>query len=674
MKNIVLTLILLVLPISGHTQNSYEITNDSPIAIRARSIEHLSYFDETGKLNSNEVIERTHDFKINTVKHVFSTEGKNWFLFKFKNSTQQTMTLDIGYDFEDRDPEIYALDGNKITKIKEDIKDIKNHFTFVNLLENGSKKNPSKNIRINIEKGTNISILIQSNDLNFDKLFFRDGQTYDEWARGPLYLQGIYIGMFFSLILFAAFSSYKHRDKSTLWYLIYLVIVTLIYISAFEFDGNRFSEFMTETHLDFVNVWGAFLPPFCFYVYLLYAFDMEIKFPKISILIKALLFLLILDGIIYQILFETEFVEIMSYYELKTRQTVNYYLDYFQRFLKFILTIANIYVATRLFKNKDFTSKYTVVALALYLPQSFTPNILHYLYEQDSLIFYNDFFRIGSILISLLAVIIMGFGTISRSKDIQDQLISKTEENNRILNTQNEILEVKVKERTSELVAQTRKTESLMLNILPASIAERLKSGEEGISDSYQNATILFSDLVGFTKMSSGKSPEDLVFLLNDLFKRFDIRALSLGLEKIKTIGDAYMVVGGLPTKDEDHAIRVTKMALGMYEDLAEFNNEHNMNLDMRIGINSGPVVAGVIGHSKFSYDLWGNTVNVASRMESTSIPGQVQVSPSTYEQIKNHFEARERELIECKGLGLIMTYFVETLRAVPQSHSLNRK
>jgi class 3 adenylate cyclase len=253
----------------------------------------------------------------------------------------------------------------------------------------------------------------------------------------------------------------------------------------------------------------------------------------------------------------------------------------------------------------------------------------------------------------------MGFGTISRSKDIQDQLISKTEENNRILNTQNEILEVKVTERTSELVAQTKKTESLMLNILPASIADRLKSGEEGISDSYQNATILFSDLVGFTKMSSGKSPENLVFLLNDLFKRFDIRAQSLGLEKIKTIGDAYMVVGGLPTKDEDHAVRVTKMALGMYEDLSEFNKEHDMNLDMRIGINSGPVVAGVIGHSKFSYDLWGNTVNVASRMESTSIPGQIQVSPSTYEQIKNHFEAKERELIECKGIGLIMTYFV---------------
>lgn len=659
MKNIILTLILSVLTINGYSQNAYDITNDSPIAIRASSVQHLTYFDDTGKLSLNEVIERTNDFKENKVKHVFSTEGKNWFIFKFKNSTNKNINLDIGYDFEDRDPEIYALDGKNIIKIKEDIKDIKNHFTFVNILENGSKKNPSKNIRINFEKGTNISILIQSNDLNFDKLFFRDGETYDEWARGPLYLQGIYIGMFFSLILFAAFSSYKYRDKSTLWYFIFLVIITLNYISGIEFDGKRFSEFITEMYPDFVYIWSAYLPAFCFYVYLLYAFDIKVKFPKIFKLIIILLFLFILQGITYKILFETEFIKILRSYELETRQTVYFYLNYFYKYLRFALTILNIYVALRLLRNKDFSSKYTVIALVLYLPLSFTPNIINYLFDQGNLIFYNDFYRIGSILISLLVVIIMGFGTISRSKDIQDQLISKTEENNRILNTQNEILEVKVTERTSELVAQTKKTESLMLNILPASIADRLKSGEEGISDSYQNATILFSDLVGFTKMSSGKSPENLVFLLNDLFKRFDIRAMSLGLEKIKTIGDAYMVVGGLPTKDEDHAVRVTKMALGMYEDLSEFNKEHDMNLDMRIGINSGPVVAGVIGHSKFSYDLWGNTVNVASRMESTSIPGQIQVSPSTYEQIKNHFEAKERELIECKGIGLIMTYFV---------------
>jgi class 3 adenylate cyclase len=148
--------------------------------------------------------------------------------------------------------------------------------------------------------------------------------------------------------------------------------------------------------------------------------------------------------------------------------------------------------------------------------------------------------------------------------------------------------------------------------------------------------------------------------LLNDLFKRFDTRATSLGLEKIKTIGDAYMVAGGLPTQDDTHAIQVTKMALGMYEDLDAFNKEHSMELGMRIGINSGPVVAGVIGHSKFSYDLWGNTVNTASRMESTCLPGKVQVSPSTYEQIKGHFDVQENQIIECKGLGQIMTYFVK--------------
>ena len=118
MKNIILTLILSVLTINGYSQNAYDITNDSPIAIRASSVQHLTYFDDTGKLNLNEVIERTNDFKENKVKHVFSTEGKNWFIFKFKNSTNKNINLDIGYDFEDRDPEIYALDGDNIIKIK----------------------------------------------------------------------------------------------------------------------------------------------------------------------------------------------------------------------------------------------------------------------------------------------------------------------------------------------------------------------------------------------------------------------------------------------------------------------------------------------------------------------------------------------------------------------------
>jgi class 3 adenylate cyclase/CheY-like chemotaxis protein len=203
------------------------------------------------------------------------------------------------------------------------------------------------------------------------------------------------------------------------------------------------------------------------------------------------------------------------------------------------------------------------------------------------------------------------------------------------------------------------KTEKLMLNILPRPIAERLKRGEQNIASSYPEATILFSDLVGFTKLSTTKTAAELVRLLNDLFSRFDKRAEALGLEKIKTIGDAYMAVGGLPIPRSDHAHICADMALGMFEDLKGFNNQYTMDLNMRIGLNSGPVVAGVIGFTKFSYDLWGNTVNTASRMESTSMVGRIQVSPIVREAIEEAFELEERELIECKGLGTILTSFL---------------
>ncbi len=217
-----------------------------------------------------------------------------------------------------------------------------------------------------------------------------------------------------------------------------------------------------------------------------------------------------------------------------------------------------------------------------------------------------------------------------------------------MLNQEKELLEI-----------EQLKTEKLMLNILPRPIAERLKRGEKNISGSYPEVTILFSDLVGFTKMSSQTSATDLVKLLNDLFSRFDKRAEALGVEKIKTIGDAYMAVAGLPIPRPDHAQLCAELALGMFEDLKAFNQDNGKELNMRIGLNSGPVVAGVIGFTKFSYDLWGNTVNTASRMESTSQPGRVQVSPATYEAIKNDYLLEDGGLMECKGLGEILTHLL---------------
>ncbi len=208
------------------------------------------------------------------------------------------------------------------------------------------------------------------------------------------------------------------------------------------------------------------------------------------------------------------------------------------------------------------------------------------------------------------------------------------------------------------------KSEKLMLNILPKPIAERLKKGESNIAGAYPEVTVLFSDLVGFTKMSSQKTATELVKLLNQIFTLFDKRAEDLGLEKIKTIGDAYMAVGGIPIPRPDHALIAADMALGMFEDLDKFNQMNNMDIKMRIGMHSGPVVAGVIGFTKFSYDLWGNTVNTASRMESTSVPGRVQMTSITKDLLEDHFEVEEREMMECKGLGSILTFFVNKRKA----------
>ncbi len=211
-----------------------------------------------------------------------------------------------------------------------------------------------------------------------------------------------------------------------------------------------------------------------------------------------------------------------------------------------------------------------------------------------------------------------------------------------------------------ELENEKNKTENLMLNIFPRSIVNRLKSGEEYISSEYNEVSILFCDIVGFTKFSNTINANKLVPLLNDLFLRFDNRSEDLGLEKIKTIGDAYMVAAGLPEIKKNHADLCADMAIGMFKDLTYFNNENNLQLELRVGINSGSVVAGVIGKTKFAYDLWGNTVNIASRMEETSLPGKIQLTPNTKAYLSKRFILISRGSIYCKGIGDLETFWLK--------------
>ncbi len=210
-----------------------------------------------------------------------------------------------------------------------------------------------------------------------------------------------------------------------------------------------------------------------------------------------------------------------------------------------------------------------------------------------------------------------------------------------------------------QLQQEQEKSEKLLLNILPQPIAERLKLGERTIADSFEDATVLFADLVHFTEYSTGVKPQDLINRLNDIFLAFDILAELYGLEKIKTIGDAYMLAGGLPTPRQDHAIQVAEMALDMLDAIERLNQQNRTHFKLRIGIHSGPVIAGVIGKHKFNYDLWGDTVNIASRMESHGIPGRIQLSEDTRLRLEERFMLEERGLTQIKGKGAMHTYFL---------------
>jgi|GEM_PF-3126365 len=237
---------------------------------------------------------------------------------------------------------------------------------------------------------------------------------------------------------------------------------------------------------------------------------------------------------------------------------------------------------------------------------------------------------------------------------------TQTEDENidmRAVTEYNKELMRKVEEKTIELNREREKSEKLLLNVLPVSIAERLKNGENPIADRIDHVTILFADIVNFTPLSSDLSPDEVVRLLDKVFSVFDKIAATYQLEKIKTIGDAYMAVAGIPLPHHAPAEAVVEAAFEMQEAIQSLNAEYDLQL--RIGINTGTAVAGIIGKQKFSYDLWGDAVNVASRMESHGIPGKIQCTTAVRERLEDRYLFETRGLVEIKGKGDILTHLI---------------
>lgn len=215
----------------------------------------------------------------------------------------------------------------------------------------------------------------------------------------------------------------------------------------------------------------------------------------------------------------------------------------------------------------------------------------------------------------------------------------------------------------SQLQLEQEKSEELLLNILPKDIADILKIENRIIADHFESASILFADLVGFTKLTSEMAPIEMVELLNDIYSHFDRLVEKYGLEKIRTIGDNYMVVSGVPRSRVDHAQALSEMALDMSKYLAKKQTTSGKPIQFRIGINSGSLIAGIVGKKKFQYDVWGDAVNIASRMESHGVPGKIQITQTTYNLIEDKFICNPRGMVELKGKGQMATWFLKDIK-----------
>ena len=285
----------------------------------------------------------------------------------------------------------------------------------------------------------------------------------------------------------------------------------------------------------------------------------------------------------------------------------------------------------------------------MYTPHSYQPLSQKIIFTYTSILkpLTNTLFKI---FLALLFVIFIIATTIML---FEGKLIRVEEENKKLERT--------VKERTKELEAEKNRSEKLLLNILPKEIAKELTAHpNRTLAKEYPNVTVLFTDIVGFTKISGEMSAEEVVTMLNKMFSMFDERAQREGIEKIKTIGDAYMAATGLTQEREnDGAEKMLRFAQGLLADVQAFNESSPIKLQIRLGLNSGPLVAGVIGKTKFIYDIWGDTVNVASRMESTGLPMRIHVTETTKMQTSSLFKYSENTDIDVKGKGMMKTYFL---------------
>lgn len=475
---------------------------------------------------------------------------------------------------------------------------------------------------------------------------------YAEYSQGQNIFWGLYIGIILFAFIYNLFIYLSVRERRYLYYILYIIGSVTFYMGlegfSFKFLWPNFPYFNSILPV-FICVTNVIIMMFA------------TNFLAISKKQKSQFYIgrVIMAGFIAIAL-----ANIFGSLSMAAMPA---------QMLSLITCIYLIVVAILALKRKVPSAKYFLIAWTLFLALVFI-----FILAENNVI-PSNFFTTHSIFIGhITEVCLLSFALADRinwlkseNEKKQKEIIHQLQVNEQIQLEANRVLEQKVVERTAEVVEQRneavkqkKRSDELLLNILPEETAEELKNTGTSVARYFDQVTVMFTDIKDFTQFSERLSPKELVAEINECFSEFDHIVEKFGLEKIKTIGDSYMVAGGLPTANNTHATDIVNAALAILQFMNELKEKKieqgKMYFELRIGVHTGPVVAGIVGVKKFAYDIWGDTVNIAARMQSSGEPGKVNISAHTYDLIKDSFNCNYRGKLEAKHKGLIDMYFAE--------------
>lgn len=459
-------------------------------------------------------------------------------------------------------------------------------------------------------------------------------------------IMGGLIGFLLMIVLYNLFIYYSERDKNYLFYIAY-VALTILKIT----DMKGYMDILYQGPFSFMRSHTPGITPFLGLAMILFTMHILDFRKNLPFAIKWLIFLfgpMMLSALFFDVV------------------NLKIYSSVINQIGTLAVTIFLYGCAIKIYRDGYRPARYYIIAVsALFLSISIYTLCLFGVIPLNSVT--DNLIEVGSGLEMLLFSLALAdkIREYKRAKNQAEKELLKTlQQNEELILNQNKVLEIKVAERTKDLIEEKEKSDKLLLNILPSEIAEELKKSGQSQARMYDYTSVLFTDFVNFTGVSEKFSPTELVHEINHCFTAFDNIVGRIGLEKIKTIGDAYLAVCGLPLVDNDHAIKTIKAALEIRDFMEEYRKQGGL-FEIRIGIHSGPLVAGIIGVKKFAYDIWGDTVNTAARMEQSSEAGKINISDTTFELIHDRVACVHRGKITAKNKGEMDMYFVQALKAL---------